>query len=324
MLTRQEIFSLVNVANIKSSFLNDNFVNSVESFHKFFDESKGIPLLVPANEKLFEFSAKNVFSLSKEGLVKTIYGISDESYIGFKHAFNQFTFLDNFIVKKDYQAYVERMVQHNKNIMAELNLLKENSGHIGAFQTRNVPHYGHEKIIQRLLEFCDHVVINPVIGPKKRGDSTIKFLTEVYAYLSRTKYQEKISFKPIFANMFYAGPREAMHHAIIRERLGFNYFTVGRDHAGAENIYNPNMASELIERNRSSLAINVMAHNGAAFCPICNEVIIIGDCSHSYEQMVDISGSDFRLKIKENIFFELADPQMQRYIKKIKGTLFER
>ena len=61
------------------------------------------------------------------------------------------------------------------------------------------------------------------------------------------KYNRKISFFPVTANMYYAGPREAAHHAIIRKNLGFDIFTVGRDHAGAKNAYPPSAATELLK-----------------------------------------------------------------------------
>ena len=86
---------------------------------------------------------------------------------------------------------------------------------MGAFQTRNIPHSGHEEIIKQLLNKSNHVIVNPVIGPKKIGDINYNFLKKIYNFLINKKYKNKVSYFPVIANMFYAGPREAMHHAII-------------------------------------------------------------------------------------------------------------
>ena len=123
--------------------------------------------------------------------------------------------------------------------------------------------------------------------------------------------------------MFYAGPREAVHHALIRQRIGFDQFTVGRDHAGADNVYKPEMAANLVDQNRKRLKINVLTHAGAAFCKDCDKVILVGDCSHSFERRLDISGSAFRESLKEKKLFKFADKQMQNEIFKLKKDIFE-
>ena len=323
LLNKNEIFSLITAANVRSPLLEANFVTSPEGFLEFADKSKGIPILVPADKKLFEFQAEDVFTLPKSHVLKIVYDIINESYIGFKHAFCRFEFLSKFQVKANYQPYVQKVLDQNLNTIAYVQKLKKEFKHIGAFQTRNIPHFGHEKIIERLLEACDHIVINPVVGPKKTGDVVIERLTKIYRYISKAKYGGRLSFYPVSANMFYAGPREAVHHALIRQRIGFQHFTVGRDHAGASCAYEPEMATALIKQSRKKLEIEVLAHNGAAFCIDCDSVVLVGECPHSIEQMLDISGSDFRTSLREKKLFKLADENMQHEIFKLKADLFE-
>ena len=323
MLNKNEIFSLINASNAYSPFLHENYVTSKEDYFKFSDKSKGIPILVPADRKLFNFTAEDVFTLRKSDIVELVYDISDEFYNGFKHAFHSFEFLRDFQVKSNHQAFVQKVFDQNTAVISSVRKLKREHKNVGAFQTRNIPHFGHEKILKCLLESCDHVVINPVIGPKKTGDVAIGRLAEIYEYLSKTKYGGKISFHPVWANMFYAGPREAVHHALIRQRIGFDQFTVGRDHAGADNVYKPEMAANLIDQNRKKFKIKVLTHAGAAFCTGCDKVILVGDCSHPVERMLDISGSAFRASLKEKRLFEFADKQMQHKIFKLKEDVFE-
>ena len=80
---------------------------------------------------------------------------------------------------------------------------------------------------------------------------------------------------------------------------------------------------ELIKQNINLLKIQVMVHNGAAFCLECSKVILIGECSHSIKSMVDISGSDFRSSLKERSMFKLADLEMQKYLLKSNIEMFE-
>ncbi len=323
LLNKNEIFSLINAANAYSPFLRQNYVTSKEGFLKFSDKSMGIPILVPADRKLFNFTDQDVFTLMKDDILKLVYDVVNEFYTGFKHAFYRFEFLSDFQVKPNYQPFVQKVLDQNKAVITTVQKLKDKFKHVGAFQTRNIPHFGHEKILKCLLESCDHVVINPVVGPKKSGDVVIERLAGIYTYLSKTKYNGKISFHPISANMFYAGPREAVHHALIRQRIGFHQFTVGRDHAGADNVYKPEMAANLIDQNRKSFKIEVLSHSGAAFCTDCDKVILVGDCSHPVERILDISGSDFRACLREKRFFKFADKNMQDEIFKLKEDIFE-
>ena len=324
LLNKREAFSLINAANIQSDLLRNNFVDSPKNFSEFHDKAKGIPLMVPAEEKLFDFDSKDVFTLTESEILKIVYNISDKKYVGFKHAFNELKFLSRFEVKKSYKPFFNRVIKQNLQIETYVASLKLRFKSIGAFQTRNIPHFGHELIIQRMLEFCDHVVINPVIGPKKQGDVTIKCLESTYKFLSQTKYKKKISFKPIFANMFYAGPREAMHHALMRQRIGFQNFAIGRDHAGAEGAYDPQDAPDFVKQNIDRLKIKVFVHSGAAFCLECSNVILIGECSHAITSMTDICGSDFRSSLEEKKMFNLADIEMQKYLLKNNMEMFEK
>ena len=323
ILNREECFALINVANIRSGLLVDHFVNSPDDIHKFDDRTAGIPILVPANKNLFCFEESDVFELPAQQLLETVYSLADQDYVGFKHAFTNFEFLARFEVKEAYKSYVDEIVQQNIDTMNYVASLKEKFPIIGAFQTRNIPHFGHEKIMQRMLEYCDHLVINPVLGPKKSGDVKVDCLSEVFAHLIRTKYEEKISFKPIFANMFYAGPREAIHHTIMRDKIGFQQFTIGRDHAGANDAYHPKGASALVKQLNGRLSINVIAHDGAAFCPTCNEIIIVGDCNHPSEEIKNISGTDFRASLLERRPFRFANQEMQIHLLENKIEIFE-
>ena len=99
-----------------------------------------------------------------------------------------------------------------------------------------------------MLDHCDLVVINPILGPKKPDDLNTERLKFIYNNILKPRFYNRILFIPLRANMFYAGPREAVHHSLIREWLGFSHFSVGRDHAGSDNFYRPEEAKNTLKR----------------------------------------------------------------------------
>ena len=324
MLNKHEFFDLINAANVSSRLLDGHLVKSIAEFEEYSALYSGIPILIPANQRVFEFSRSDVFELSQSCILNVIYGINDNKYIGFKHAFPSTSFLSNFEVKKDFKVLFEKIITQNKSAVEQVAKFKKSFSTVGAFQTRNIPHFGHEEIIKLMLDRCDHLVINPVIGPKKSGDISLTCLEEIYNNFMKRKYNGRISFLPIFANMFYAGPREAFHHAIIRQNLGFDLFSVGRDHAGADNFFNVNDAPNLVKKYQSFIKMKVLSHLGAVFCLKCEAAVLRGECKHNANNFLDISGSSFRNCLKNKKIFEFADFEMQEYLFSRNLEIFEK
>ena len=114
--------------------------------------------------------------------------------------------------------------------------------------------------------------------------------------------------------MFYAGPREAVHHSKLRMKLGFTHFSVGRDHAGANNEYDPELATSVLNSISTEIDINVMTPRGSYFCKKCDQVILKGNCIHNDLDLEDISGSSLREYLKRGEIYKYADKDMQSYI----------
>ena len=157
-----------------------------------------------------------------------------------------------------------------------------------------------------MLENSDAVIINPIIGPKKPGDLNSQKLRFIYENILKPRFNNRIFFIPIRANMFYAGPREAIHHCIMREWLGFTNFSVGRDHAGSDNFYDPQAAKQALIKNQDNFNIKILNHNGAYFCKKCKKILLKGSCYHSNDNLEEISGSDFRNALKHNKIYKFA------------------
>lgn len=168
---------------------------------------------------------------------------------------------------------------------------------IVGFQTRNVPHLGHEYCQKTALTFVDGLFINPVIGKKKAGDFKDEVILESYETLSRNYYPEGRVFMSILPlEMRYAGPREAILHAVLRKNFGCTHFIVGRDHAGVGNYYPPYDAQEIF-RHFLDLEITPVFFQEFFYCRKCLGVMNEKTCPHKGRYRVNFSGTNIRERI---------------------------
>ncbi|RLI22051.1 sulfate adenylyltransferase [Candidatus Bathyarchaeota archaeon] len=165
---------------------------------------------------------------------------------------------------------------------------------IVGFQTRNPPHLGHEYLQKTALTFLDGVFINPVIGTKKKGDFKDEVILQAYEILIERYYLKNHAVLAILPyEMRYAGPREAVHHAIMRKNFGCTHFIVGRDHAGVGNYYKPYAAQEIFEEF-PDLGIAPLFFKTFFYCRKCGGITHEKACPHSDEYRLKFSGTRIR------------------------------
>lgn len=316
---------LIDYANIKSGLVeNQNNFPNYEQFKNFLNNpGLGLPLVLPLKVKCFDYSlAKDTYKVSADDISNKLFGTFNLNYLGVNTFLNYGnSFCTDAKPKKEYNHIVNIVTKFNGILKSKINEIKKQGKTVGAFQTRNIPHLGHEKIIEKLLEHCDHVIINPVIGPKKKGDLKNNILELAYKFLSKNFYKNRITYLPICANMFYAGPREAIHHSLLRKNSGFTYFIVGRDHAGADNIYDPDEAPKMVKFYEKEIGIRVITHQGSYFHKIKKKIIIKNN-NDKASDLENISGSEFRKHLKNKTFYKYARYELQEYLYTLSDNYF--
>ena len=169
-----------------------------------------------------------------------------------------------------------------------------------AFQTRNAPHRGHENMQKMVLSNVDGLLIHPVIGKKKKGDFRDEAILAAYEALLKGYFNpDRVALTILPMEMRYAGPREAVHHAIIRKNHGCTHFIVGRDHAGAGGFYSPEAAIDIF-KEYPDIGVEIITIRGDFFhCRSCGGIESDRTCPHPEKRKIFFSGSKIRQMIVE-------------------------
>ncbi|MBI2608205.1 MAG: sulfate adenylyltransferase [Deltaproteobacteria bacterium] len=192
------------------------------------------------------------------------------------------------------------------------------------FQTRNPIHRGHEYLQRIALTLCDGLFINPSIGWKKKGDFSEEAVMVAYKKMLAEFYPHNRVHLVGLKNVFrYAGPREAIFHALMRRNLGCTHFLIGRDHAGVGNFYEKYEAQELARelQKKVDLGITLVLTKEPFFCNACNQVATEECCAHEEGEHVTISGTAVREsfrrgKIPDNRFMRAEISEVILNLKK--------
>lgn len=261
---------------------------------------RGLPrvTLVYGGEEVGTLAPDSFFTCDRTSTAEKLFGTADSSHPGVKR----------FCTAGD--VFVGGPVDLKKRISFEFSdheLTPSRTREIFAergwntvvgFQTRNVPHRAHEYLQRVGLEIADGLFVQPLVGWKKRGDYTPEAIISGYQKLISDFYpKNSVVFGILSTSMRYAGPREAVFHAIIRRNYGCTHFIVGRDHAGVGDYYGLYDAHDLTRRFDGELGIEILRLHGPYYCRICDGIATHRSCPHETtdpDAVHHISGTDMR------------------------------
>ncbi|MCK4232955.1 sulfate adenylyltransferase [candidate division WOR-3 bacterium] len=256
------------------------------------EEDKNIALLFVEDKFLFD----------KRKIAQNVYGTLDESHPG----------VIEMLRKKDFflGGRIE-LIDDSREPFPEFNLdpretrvlFREKGWNtVVAFQTRNPIHRAHEYIQRCALEVVDGLFINPLMGRKKSGDFRDGIILESYKKMMTDFYpNDRVVMSILPTRMHYAGPREAIHHAIMRKNFGCTHIVIGRDHAGVGKFYGTFDAQKMFEKF-PDIGIEPLKFEHSFYCKKCEAVATVKTCRHSDADRVKPSGTVIREMISKKKF----------------------
>jgi sulfate adenylyltransferase len=262
--------------------------------HKMKDAGQ-VALTTDNNEKFAILHVEEFYSFDKIACAKSIYQTDDIKHPGVEKMVNMKDRLVGGkvdVIRRPEQSPLRKYRMTPAETRAEIS--RKGWKTVVGFQTRNVPHVAHEMLQKAALNLYDGLFVNPLIGKKKQGDFKDELILSTYLALIDSYYpKQMVMFVTLHTDMRYAGPKEAIHHAIMRKNFGCSHFIVGRDHAGVGNYYHPFAAHEIF-KEYTDLEIEPVFFPAFYYCKRCLMYSNERNCPHGPEFREELSGTSMR------------------------------
>lgn len=246
----------------------------------------------------------DVYEGDLEQEAKGVYGTTDKAHPGVAAIHERGKWLlggkIEAIARHDYPDFNDARLTPSatRKMFAERGWAK-----VAAFQTRNPIHRAHEYLLRCALEIADGVLIHPLMGATKKGDIPGPVRWDCYNVLMRKYFPNDRAALSIFpANMHYAGPKEAIYHALLRKNYGCTHFIVGRDHAGVGDYYGTYDAQKMFDNFLAEeIGIEPLRFEHSFYCYRCEGMASFKTCPHGKDDRVILAGTKVREMLGQGI-----------------------
>ncbi len=238
---------------------------------------------------------EELFTVDKDFYCQSVFGTTNTTHPGCNYAMQGLgdTFLAGpiHLLRKTYWGSFERLRKDPADVRAEFEKRGWNS--VVAFQTANPIHRGHEYLQKCALELHDGLFIHPIVETTRKAYFRNEFRLAAYdAALANYYPAERVVMAPLRVLMNYAGPKEAIMHAIIRRNFGCTHLILGRDHAGFKDFYDPYAAQHIFDDfEAGELGIEPLFFQNSFYCTRCSCMATAKTCPHPPEYHLTMSGT---------------------------------